>query len=92
MQDLMDKWVAFVAADDEVQAMIADEVRVSGTEKRITWRTKAEDGSSIRVTSEPKKNGTASIIVNHMELQTHELNVEAKDMWAAIVQRFLETI
>lgn len=92
MQELMDKWVAFAAEDADVQALVADEVRVSGTEKRITWRTKAADGSSIRVTSEPKKNGTASLIVNHMELQTHDLNIEAKEKWAAIVQRFVDGI
>lgn len=90
MQDLMDKWVNFAAADEAVLALIAGDVRVSGTEKRITWRTKARDGSSIRVTSEPKKDGTASIIVNHMELQTVELNNEAKAKWSSIVQRFLE--
>lgn len=90
MEALMDKWVAFAAKDEDVLALVADEVRVSGTDKRITWRTKAHDGSSIRVTSEPKKDSTASIIVNHMELQTHELNMEAKANWSAIVQRFLE--
>lgn len=90
MQDLMDKWEAFAEADDAVKALVAEEVRVSGTEKRITWRTKGHDGSSIRVTSEPKKNGTASLIVNHMELQTHDLNIEAKEKWSAIVERFVE--
>lgn len=90
MQTLMDKWVEFAAEDQEVLDMIADDPRVSGTEKRITWRTKGHDGSSIRVTSEPKKDGTASIIVNHMELQTNELNLEAKAKWSSIVQRFVE--
>ncbi|MCA9894845.1 MAG: hypothetical protein KC615_17790 [Anaerolineae bacterium] len=90
MQDLMDKWIAFADEDEEVQAIVAEDVRSSGTEKRITWRTRADDGSSIRVTSEPKKNGTASIIVNHMELQTHELNTEAKEKWSSILERFVE--
>jgi hypothetical protein len=89
MQDLMDKWVDFAAGDEEVLAEIAGDVRVSGTENRITWRTKASDGSSIRVTSEPKKDGTASLIVNLMELQTHDLNLEAKAKWSSIVQRFI---
>ncbi len=89
MQDLMDKWVNFAAADEEVLAEIAGEVRVSGTENRITWRTKAPDGSSIRVTSEPKKDGSASIIVNLIALQTHELSLEAKSKWSAILKRFL---
>ena len=92
MQELMDQWQAFAAKDEEVLALVAGEVRVSGTEKRITWRTKAPDGSDIRITSEPKKNGAASLIVNHMGLETNELNLEAKSKWAAIVQRFLETV
>lgn len=92
MQELMDKWVDFAENDAEVLALIAEEVRVSGTDKRITWRTKAEDGSSIRVTSEPKKNDTASIIVNLMGLETHELNIEAKSTWSTIVERFLDSL
>lgn len=90
MEELMDKWVTFAADDQDVQALVASEVRVSGTDKRITWRTKAHDGSDIRITSEPKKDGTASLIVNHMGLATNELNLEAKSNWSAIVQRFLE--
>lgn len=92
MQALMDRWVDFAAGDEEVTAEIAGDLRVSGTENRITWRTKASDGSSIRVTSEPKKDSTASIIVNLMELQTHELNLEAKAKWSAIVERFLDEL
>lgn len=90
MAELMAQWEKFAAGDDEVQALVAADVRVSGTDKRITWRTKGDDGSSIRVTSEPKKNGRASIIVNHMELQTNELNLEAKAKWSSILERFLE--
>ena len=90
MQDLMDKWAAFAAEDDDVQAVIAEDARVSGTEKRITWRTKGRDGSDIRIASEPKKDGTASIIVQHMGLETNELNNEAKSNWSSILQRFLE--
>ena len=90
MQELMDKWVDFGAKDKDVLALLADEVRVSGTDKRITWRVKAHDGSDIRVTSEPKKDGTASIIAVQMGLQTNELNNEAKATWSSILQRFLE--
>lgn len=92
MKDLMDKWTRFAAGDQEVLALIAGDVRVSGTEKRITWRTKAHDGSDIRITSEPKKDGTASIIAEQMGLQTNELNMEAKAKWSSIVQRFLEDV
>jgi hypothetical protein len=90
MKDLMDKWVVFAAEDKDVLAKIASDAKVSGTEKRITWRTKARDGSEIRVTSEPKKDGTASIIAVQMGLQTNDLNTEAKSNWSSILQRFLE--
>jgi hypothetical protein len=90
MKDLMDKWVSFAAGDQDVLAVIAGDVRVSGTDKRITWRTKSRDGSDIRVTSEPKKDGTASIIAVQMGLPTNDLNMEAKSKWSSILQRFLE--
>jgi hypothetical protein len=90
MQELMDKWVDFARGDEAVLALIADDARVSGTDKRITWRTKARDGSEIRVTSEPKKDGTASIIAVQMGLETNELNLEAKSTWSSILERFLE--
>jgi hypothetical protein len=95
MKELMDKWVTFAAGDQDVLAVIAADARdarVSGTEKRITWRTKARDGSDIRVTSEPKKDGTASIIAVQMGLQTNELNNEAKSKWSSILGRFLESL
>src|SRR5690606_5749970 len=88
MKELMDQWVTFADGDQEVRALIAADARVSGTEKRITWRTKARDGSEIRVTSEPKKDGTASIIAVQMGLQTNELNIEAQSKWSSILQRF----
>lgn len=92
MQALMDQWVAFAEGDDAVRSLAAGEVRVSGTDKRITWRTKAHDGSDIRVTSEPKKDGTASIIAVQMGLETLERNEAAKATWAAILQRFVESL
>jgi hypothetical protein len=70
--------------------LIAAGARVSGTDKRITWRTKGRDGSDIRVTSEPKKDGTASIIAVLMGLKTNELSSEAKATWASILQRFFD--
>jgi len=93
MKELMDKWVAFAKKDKDVQAIIEGDLKVSGTENRITWRTKAADGSSVVVTSEPKKNtGTASIVALQMGLATYELNVEAKERWAEIIKRFLATL
>jgi hypothetical protein len=90
MQELMDKWTAFAAGDQAVRDLVAGDVKVSGTDKRITWRTKGHDGSDIRIASEPKKDGSASIIVQHMGLATHDLNMEAKANWASIIQRFVD--
>lgn len=92
MQDLMDKWTAFAAGDKDVLALIGGDVKVSGTDKRITWRTKGRDGSDIRIASEPKKGGAASIIVQHMGLASHDLNMEAKANWTGIIQRFVEEL
>ncbi|MFO7545859.1 MAG: hypothetical protein R6W77_10225 [Trueperaceae bacterium] len=90
MQELMNAWVEFAKADPTVTNMIADEPRVSGTEKRITWRVRAADGSSIVVTSEPKKNGTATIVATQTGLPSFDRNLDAKELWAGVVGRFLD--
>jgi hypothetical protein len=90
MQELMDKWVDFAAGDQDVRSIIAGDPRVSGTDKRITWRTKGHDGSDIRITSEPKKDDTASIIAVQMGLQTNDLNQAAKSNWSSILERFVD--
>jgi len=92
MAELMDKWVTFAATDQEVVGLIAGEVWVSGAENRITWRVRAKDDSAIVVMSEPKANGRASIIAQHMGLLTNELNNEAKAKWQGILTRFLVTV
>ncbi|GAA4445270.1 hypothetical protein GCM10023170_023890 [Phytohabitans houttuyneae] len=93
MKELMDRWVAFAEKDRDVQGIVEGDLKVSGTENRITWRTKAKDGSAVTITSEPnKKNGTASLVMLQMGLATYELNVEAKERWAAIMKRFLAAI
>ena len=68
--------------------MIVGDVRVSGTANRITWRAKARDAESIIVISEPKKDGTAALVVQHIGAATMDGNVEAKDAWTAITTRF----
>lgn len=88
MVPLIEAWTAFAADDESVRAVCPDEPRVGGTDKRRTWRTRSCDGSIVNVISEPKKNGTASIVVQHMGLATLELNAEAKERWAAILERF----
>jgi hypothetical protein len=92
MHELMDRWREFAAEDETVQDIVVDgELRTSGTDRRITWRTKAQDGSSVIVTSEPKKNGAASIVATQIGLRTLELNDEARARWASVVSRFLES-
>lgn len=90
MHDLMDAWVAFARADATLAGVIADEPRVSGSEKRITWRAKATDGSSVVVTSEPKKHGAATLVAMQTGLPSHERNLEAKAAWAAVLERFVQ--
>ncbi len=89
MKELMTRWSGFAAEDQVVQGIIAGAPRISGTDRRITWRTKAEDGSSVIVTSEPKKNGTASLVTTQVGLPTLEANDEARDRWGDVVERFL---
>ncbi|KIH96611.1 hypothetical protein LP52_23875 [Streptomonospora alba] len=92
MRELMDAWVEFAADDREVLDLVAADARVGGTEKRMTWRTKAADGSSVLVTSEPGKDGSASIVATRSGLASPEANAEAKARWSAIVNRFLESV
>ena len=92
MEELMEEWTRFAAQDESVQGIVGGDVRVSGTDRRITWRAKAEDGSSVIVTSEPKKNGTASIVATQIGLPTLESNDQARDRWASVVERFLATV
>jgi hypothetical protein len=66
MEELMQRWQQFATHDKVVQRLVAGPVRCSGTERRITWRTKAHDGSAVVVTSEPKRGGTASIVATQM--------------------------
>jgi hypothetical protein len=90
--ELMERWAVFAAADGTVRGIVAGTPRVSGTDRRITWRTKAADGSSVVVTSEPKRNGTASLVVTQVGLPTPESHGEARERWAATVARFLGSL
>jgi hypothetical protein len=92
MHELMESWAAFAVQDETVQAVVAGDVRISGTDRRTTWRTKAGDGSSVVVTSEPKRNGTASIVATQIGLPTPEAYDEARQRWSAVVERFLDSL
>jgi hypothetical protein len=92
MEALIQAWTDFAAADPDVLDRITGDVRVSGTVNRITWRTKGRDGTALTVISEPKKDGTASLVVQINGTATLEDNVEAKDIWSAITARFAGTI
>ena len=92
MDELMEKWTEFAAEDKTVHSIVVGTPKVSGTERRITWRTKAQGGSSVIVTSEPKKNGTASLVATQMGLPTLDANVEAREQWTAVVEHFLECV
>ena len=92
MEPLTQAWTDFAAADQAVLDRITGDVRVSGTANRITWRTKGRDGTALMVISEPKKDGTASLVVQVLGTATLEDNVEAKEAWTAITERFAATI
>jgi hypothetical protein len=92
MTELMERWTTFAAADATVCALVASDPRVSGTDRRRTWRTRAEDGSTVVVTSEPKANGTACIVATQIGLATLEANDHARELWAGVVERFLQAV
>lgn len=89
MPELMASWTKFAAADPDVLGLVAAEPRVSGTENRITWRAKGTDDTAITVISEPKPNGTASLVVQHGGLASPDLSASTRKKWVAIVDRFL---
>lgn len=89
MQQLMAEWTAFAAEDPTVLGIVTGQPRVSGTDRRTTWRTKARDGSSVVVTSEPKKDGTASLVATQLGLPTPAANEAARECWTSVVHRFL---
>lgn len=91
VQVAMDTWVRFAADDAEVQRLVASPAKTSGSDKRKTWRTKAADGSALLVTSELRPNGKTAVIAQQLKLPSPEANVEAKERWAAVLERFLET-
>lgn len=92
VEDLMAKWVDFAASDSEVQSLLAGPPRTSGTEKRRTWRAPASEGSSILVTSEPKKNGSASIVATGQRIASLEANDDARQCWTSLLARFLQQL
>ena len=92
MEALIRAWTDFAATDREVLDRITGDVRVSGTTNRHTWRAKGRDGTAYTVISEPKKDGTASLIVQILGTATLEDNVEAKEAWTSITARFAATL
>lgn len=89
MQELMDRWETFAADDETVRSIVVGDLKVSGTDKRITWRTRAHDGSSVVVTAEPRPGGTASLVATQIGVPTLEGNAEARARWTDVVGRFL---
>lgn len=92
VEELMARWSDYAASSDTVGALLAEPSRISGTERRMTWRAKAVDGSSVLVTSEPKKDGTASIVATQMGLSSPEANDDARKEWVALLTEFLEQL
>lgn len=92
MHSLMEKWTSFAARDKAVLDLITDGVRESGSEKRLNWRTKAKDEVSILVTSEPKQNDSAALVITLTNLASPELSEQARTRWLEVLNRFILTI
>ena len=92
MREAMDRWVSFAASDPDVAELVASEPRTSGTDKRLTWRAKASDGSALMFTSELRPNGKTAVIAQQLKLPTQELNETAKEFWAGTMQRFVSDL
>lgn len=92
LEELMAKWSEFASTNETVQEFLAERPRTSGSDRRITWRAKTVDGSSVVVTSELKKNGTASIVATQMGLPSPEANDAAREQWVGILTLFLERL
>lgn len=89
MRALMDAWSTFASQDDAVRALVQGEPRTSGTEKRLTWRTKSPDGGGVVVTSEPKEDGTATLGVELTGLASPEVADQGKRHWTEIIEGFI---
>ena len=88
----MSRWTDFAAKDKVVLGFVVGDVRESSSDKRMNWRAKAKDGFSILVTSEPKQNDSATLIITLTGLASSEQSAQAKEWWAEILNRFVQTI
>lgn len=92
MAGLMERWAAFASTDAEVRGLAPGDPRLSGTERRMHWRSRAGDGYAVAVASEPRAGGNASLVVTLTGLPSPEASAEARERWAAAVTRFLGTV
>ena len=92
MHALSETWTQFATSDSVVQDWIAASPRVSGTDKRITWRAKGVGGSNVTVTSEPKKDVRASLIAQLDGLPSNDIKDSARDAWGSILDRLIGQI
>lgn len=92
MHALMEAYAAFAATDTGVAQLAASSPRRSGTAKRLSWRLRAKDGIGVRVTSEPRTEGSAVLVVTVVGLASAEAVVEAKAAWRGVLERFAATL
>lgn len=92
LEELMARWSEFAAGNATVQLLLAEPPKTSGSDRRLTWRSRAQDGSSVLVISEPKKNGTASIVATQAGLPSPEANDAAREQWVKLLTAFLERL
>lgn len=89
MADLMTQWATFAATDLDVRQLTCAEPRISGTVNRITWRAKGHHGSTVTMISEPKKSGTAALVVQHGGLPSSDISTKTRLTWITVLDRFL---
>lgn len=89
MAALMEAWTTFAADNVHVRELTTTAPRISGTDRRITWRTKGHERSTITVISEPQKSGLASLVVQHGGLPSPETSDRTRQTWREIVEDFL---
>lgn len=89
MKQLMDKWIDFAATRKEIANLIIDKPSIAGTAKRLTWRIRTADKTTILVTSEPRGKN-AALIISLMGFISKDSISRAKLFWQERMNEFVE--
>lgn len=79
-------WCEFVANLNEIDGqIIAEAPTTSTTPKRLYWRCKFEDGSTVAVSFEAKSRGKTLIAIEHRKLKLESFIEDKKRAWAGLL-------